>query len=52
MKTLIGYYPVLVPVTVFCILFSAIAAAIPDIFIQKIIAIIEVWQPDKTGRQP
>ena len=47
MKTLIGYYPVLVPVTVFCILFSAIAAAIPDIFIQKIIAIIEVWQPDK-----
>ena len=47
MKTLIGYYPVLVPVTVFCILFSAIAAAIPDIFIKKIIAIIEVWQPDK-----
>ena len=47
MKTLIGYYPALVPVTVFCILFSAIAAAIPDIFIQKIIAIIEVWQPDK-----
>ena len=47
MKTLIGYYPVLVPVTVFCILFSAIAAAIPDIFIQKIIAIIEVWQPGK-----
>ena len=47
MKKLIGYYPVLVPVTVFCILFSAIAAAIPDIFIQKIIAIIEVWQPDK-----
>ena len=47
MKTLIDYYPVLVPVTVFCILFSAIAAAIPDIFIQKIIAIIEVWQPDK-----
>ena len=43
----VGYYPVLVPVTVFCILFSAIAAAIPDIFIQKIIAIIEVWQPDK-----
>ena len=47
MKTLIGYYPVLVPLSVFCILFSAIAAAIPDIFIQKIIAIIEVWQPDK-----
>lgn len=46
-KTLLHYYPVLLPVTVFCILFSAVAAAVPDIFIQKIIAIIEVWQPDK-----
>ena len=50
MKTLIGYYPVLVPVTVFCILFSAIAAAIPDIFIQKIIA--KYGSRTKTGRQP
>ncbi len=42
-KTLCGYYPKLVPVTVFCILFSAIAAAIPDLFIQKVIAVIEKW---------
>ena len=32
----------LVPLTIFCILFAAAAAAIPDIFIQKITAIIDV----------
>ncbi|MBQ4110910.1 MAG: ABC transporter ATP-binding protein [Clostridia bacterium] len=47
MKTLIGYYPVLVPVTAFCILFSAVAAAVPDLVIQKIVAIIDKWY--KTG---
>lgn len=40
---LVGYYPVLVPVTAFCILFSAAAAAIPAVFVQKVIAEIEVW---------
>lgn len=39
---LVGYYPVLVPVTAFCILFSASAAAIPAVFVQKVIAEIEV----------
>ncbi|MGN0517448.1 MAG: ABC transporter ATP-binding protein [Acutalibacteraceae bacterium] len=43
-KMLIGYYPVLVPLTGICILFSSGVAAIPDIFIQKIIAIIDKWQ--------
>ena len=47
MKTLMSYYPVLVPVTAFCILFSAAAAAIPDLVIQKIVAIIDKWY--KTG---
>ncbi len=46
-KCLFSYYPVLVPVVIVCILFSAFAAALPDVLIQKIIAIIEVWQ--KTG---
>lgn len=41
-KMLFGFYPVLVPLTILCILFAAAAAAIPDIFIQKIIAIIDV----------
>ena len=43
LKMLVGYYPVLVPVTAFCILFSAAAAAIPAVFVQKVIAEIEVW---------
>ena len=42
-KMLFGYYPVLAPVTVLCILFSAGISAIPAIFTQKIIAIIEKW---------
>ena len=46
-KTLYGFFPVLLPVTVFCILFSSAAAAIPDIFIQKVMATIEKWY--KTG---
>ncbi len=42
-KMLFGYYPVLVPVTIVCILFSAGVSAIPSIFTQKIIAFIETW---------
>lgn len=44
-KLLFKYYPVLVPVTIFCILFSAAAAAIPNMLTQKIIAAIEFYQP-------
>ncbi len=39
-KMLFKFFPVLLPVTIFCILFSAAAAAVPDVFIQKVIAII------------
>ena len=42
-KLLFGYYPVLVPLVIFCIIFSAAVAAAPDVFIQKIIAVIEKW---------
>ncbi len=47
LKLLFKFYPVLAPITVFCILFSAAASAIPAIFIQQVIAVIEIWQ--KTG---
>ncbi len=43
MKLLMGFYPRLLPFTVFCILFSAASAAVPDIFIQKVMAVIEKW---------
>ncbi len=47
MKLLFGTYPVLMWTAVFCILFSAAVAAVPDIYIQQIISIIEKWY--KTG---
>ena len=42
-KTLFSYYPVLLPLTFLCILFSAIVATMPAIFNQQIIAAIEEW---------
>ena len=41
LKILIKSYPVLIPIVIFCILFSAAAATIPATLIQKITAIIE-----------
>ena len=43
MKMLFQAYPVLLPVTGSCILFSAVTAAIPSLFVQKVIAVIEKW---------
>lgn len=40
-KMLFGFYPVLMPVTLFCIIFSAVVSSIPAIFMQNVIAIIE-----------
>ena len=36
-------YPVLFPVSVFCIVFSAVTASLPAIFTQRVIAVIEKW---------
>ena len=44
-KLLLKFYPRLVPVSVFCILFSAVAAAVPDVLIQKVVAAIDKWAP-------
>ncbi len=40
-----SFYPVLLPVTIVCIIFSAIVSSIPALFIQKIIEKIQIWQP-------
>ncbi len=40
-KLLFKSYPVLVPMTVFCIIFSAIVSSIPSIFIQKVLKVVE-----------
>ena len=39
-KMLFEFFPKLAPLTIVCIIFSSIASAIPDMYIQKVIAII------------
>lgn len=41
LQTLWGFYPVMLPITVICIVFNAIVAAIPSLFMQQIIEVIE-----------
>ena len=40
-RTLFGFYPVLLPVTVACILFNAVVSSVPSIFMQNVIAAVE-----------
>lgn len=47
LKTLKNYYPVLLPITIICIVFSAIVSSLPAIFNQQIIAAIEEWYLSK-----
>ena len=42
-KFLFKSYPVLVPITIVCIIFSAIVSAIPSIFTQQIFAVIDKY---------
>ena len=38
-----GYYPVLARLAVFCILFTAAVSAVPSLFVQNILAVVEKW---------
>ena len=45
LRTIVEFYPVMAPLTLLCILFSAVVNAIPSLFMQNIIAVIEQnWQ--------
>lgn len=45
LKTMFGFYPVLLPITLVCIVFNAIVSSIPSVFMQNIISIVETsWQ--------
>ena len=45
LKTIREFYPVMMPVTVVCIIFSAIVSSVPAIFMQNVIAVVEQsWQ--------
>ena len=46
-KMLFKFYPVMMPLTIACILFSAVTAALPAVFQQKVIADIDIFI--KTG---
>ncbi len=39
-KLLFGFYPALVPITIFCIVFAAVVNSIPAIFTQKVLAVV------------
>ena len=41
LKMVFKFYPVALPLTLLCILFSAVIAAVPAIFMQQVIALIE-----------
>ena len=41
LRMLFGYYPVLMPLIVLCILIAAVTAALPPVFMQQVIAEIE-----------
>lgn len=44
-KTLFEFYPVKMPIVLFCIIFSAVVSSIPAIFMQNVIAIVETsWK--------
>ena len=40
---LFQFYPVLLPVIVLCIVFSAVISSVPSVFMQKVIAVIEEY---------
>ncbi len=45
LKTLFAFYPVMLPLTIACIVFNAIVSAFPSVFMQNIIAVVEQsWQ--------
>lgn len=47
LKMLFEFYPVLLPVTIVCIVFNAIVSSIPSLFMQNVIALVDAnW---KTG---
>ena len=49
-KTIRGFYPVMLPVVMVCIVFSAAVSSIPAIFMQNVIALAEnSWQRMREG---
>ena len=43
LKLFFSFYPVLSRLSVVCILFSSVVSAIPSLFVQRILAVVEKW---------
>ncbi|MBR1456900.1 MAG: ABC transporter ATP-binding protein [Oscillospiraceae bacterium] len=43
LKKFFGFYPVLAPLSIFLILFSAVVSAIPSLFVQNVLSVVEQW---------
>ena len=41
LRTLFEFYPVLLPITILCILVNAIVSAVPAVFLQNVIAVVD-----------
>lgn len=46
-RMLFSFYPVLLPVTLVCILFNAVISSVPSIFMQNVIAAVETKLADR-----
>ena len=57
-KKFFGYYPVMAPLTMLCILFSAVVSSIPSLFVQNVLSVVEKyyltrdWAAAKTEIMP
>ncbi len=50
LRTMLEFYPVMMPVTIVCIIISAIVSSCPAVFMQNIIAVVEQsWQSGDWG---
>ena len=41
LKTMLSFYPVMLPIAIACIIFNAVISSVPSIFMQNIIAVVE-----------
>ena len=46
LREVLAFYPVLIPVTIACILFSAVVSSVPSLFMQNVIEQIELHAAD------
>lgn len=45
LKTMLTFYPVMMPITIACIIFNAVVSSFPSVFMQNIISVVENnWQ--------